>query len=78
MKQDNQADIRTAFRERRKRLGLRQADMAQLLGVHHLVYARIEKSSRLTPEMCERIDKVMSKAEKAQSDIIQRASKPIS
>lgn len=63
MKPDPQASIRAAFKERRRRLGLRQADMADRLGIHKLAYARIETSSRLTPQIRAQVDKVLSELE---------------
>jgi transcriptional regulator with XRE-family HTH domain len=66
MKPDSQADIRAAFRRRRERLGLRQEDMADAIGVARLVYARIEGAPRrkiITPALAETIDLVLRRYE---------------
>jgi transcriptional regulator with XRE-family HTH domain len=60
---DPQAEIRANFRARRRRLGLRLEDMADLLGVHRLAYYRYEHHSRLTPEIRAGIDHVLTELE---------------
>ena len=45
-RQAAQADIRSAWRRRRRALGLTQEQAAQLLGMHRLAYHRIETGVR--------------------------------
>ena len=43
---DPQAEIRDAIKRRRRTLGLTQIEAADLLGVHRLVYHRMENGQR--------------------------------
>lgn len=53
----------------RERLGLTQAQLAQLAGVRPETLNRIEKlKTAPTPRILEKLDRALAKAEKAQSD----------
>ena len=63
MKPDNQASIRAAFRERRKRLGVTQSEMEEHLGCNRRTYGRLETSTRLSPEIRAQLDKLLTELE---------------
>lgn len=75
MKPDPQADIRARFRRRREHLGLTQAEMAWELGLSRLVYSGLEtaRKKRLAPEICARIDAVLSKHEAALRKLMEKS-----